>query len=174
MRNKKMVILLLCLILFFSFGCGEEENDPRESEIIKLVFDGKLDEAVQRTEELFEGKEKDEMLEWVNKHIDIQERRQQLYQNTHPSTKLEVQPDHTYEVNNGYACVKGRVKNISKSDISYFEVVVDLLDSEGNTLHSEYTNDGLTLKPNAMREFEIMFKDKDEYKRYKLSIGKVK
>lgn len=174
MRGRNILILFLCLILFFSFGCGEEENDPRESEIIKLVFDGKLDEAVQRTEELFEGKEKDEMLEWVNKHIDIKERRKQLYQNTHPSTKLEIQPNHTYEIKDGYAYVKGRVKNVSDASITYFEVVVDLLDDKGNILHSEYTNDGLELKPNAMREFEIMFKDSDEYEKYRLSIGKVK
>lgn len=70
--------------------------------------------------------------------------------------------------------VTGRVKNVSDSDISYFEVRIDFKDNNGNILNSDYTNDGLLLKPNDMREFEIMSKWNNSYKQYELSIGDIK
>lgn len=168
MRSKKMLVLLVCLVLIFSVGCGGEKVEPRETEVVQLVVHKKYDEAKLRAKELYEGEELVEMLEWIDKY-------EKPKTNSNTSTsKLEIQSDSTHTFKNGYIYITGKVKNVSSDSISYFEIVVDLLDGKNNILHSEYTNDGLELKPNALREFEIVLKSKDEYENYKLSIGKVK
>lgn len=180
MRNKNMLILLLCLIcliLILGAGCGAKEKvDPREREIIVLLNENKHNEAISKAKELYKGEEEklEEILEFIQRDIEHNKKEKQMIQDAFPSTKLEIQSGHTYETKNNYTTIKGKVKNTSNDTISYFEVVVDLLDDEGNIIHSEYTNDGLNLKPDAMREFEIKFRSNSDYKDYKLSIGKVR
>lgn len=177
MRNKNMLIILICLILILGVGCGTNEKvDPREREIIVLLNENKHNEAISKAKELYEGEDEklEEMLEYIRKDNSRKKEHIKLIQETIPSTKLEIQSGHTYETKNNYTTIKGKVKNTSNDTISYFEVVVDLLDDEGNIIHSEYTNDGLNLKPDAMREFEIKFRSNSDYKDYKLSIGDVR
>ncbi|HHX70068.1 MAG TPA: hypothetical protein GX708_18720 [Gallicola sp.] len=191
MRNKKILVLLVCLTLIFSVGCGTSANtntnsepDAREKEVVKLVADLKYNEARDKTKDLYKGREQNKMLKWIDEMEELGKKIEMHEKNIsqtlkeieafYPSSKLEIQPEHRYKSKDGYGYVVGKVKNVSDASITYFEVVVDLLDDKGNILHSEYTNDGLELKPNAMREFEIMFKDSDEYEKYRLSIGKVK
>lgn len=88
------------------------------------------------------------------------------------SPKLEIQPGVTFDIDDdNYISIKGSVKNIGNEDISYFEVRADFLSDTGQILDSGYTNDGLLLKPNAMRSFEITHKWEIEYGGYSLSTG---
>lgn len=177
MRNKKMLILLLCFILVLGVGCGtEEKNDPRESEILKLVIDEKFDEAISKSKEYYTGDELQEMLDWVNKHKSLHLETEKKIKETFGSKSsiLEIQPNDSYKIKGDYIYITGRVKNIGDTDIEYFEVVCKFLDKDGQVLDSDYTNDGLILKSGEMREFEIMHKYKSEYDSYSLSIGDVK
>lgn len=171
---KKILAVLLCFVFVLGVtGCNRV--DPREREIIILLNENKFNDAIIKAKQLYEGEEKklEEVLEFIQSSKTNREKEKQMIEDAYPSKKLEIQPDDSYSIKGDYAYVTGKVKNISNSEILYFEVVVDLLDDNGNIIHSEYTNDGLTLKPNATREFKIMFKNNEDYKKYKLSIGKV-
>lgn len=187
MRNKKMLILLLCLIcliLVLGVGCGSnEESDSRIVEVNKLVLDNKFDEARIKAKELFKNSDKlEDILMDINESEEIQRRIDKSIQefkdikNKYENLDkvLEIQPNDSYKIKGDYIYITGKVKNISSTDINYFEVVVDFLDDKGNIINSDYTNDGLTLKPDAIREFEIMHKYNSEYDSYQLSIGDVK
>jgi len=104
----------------------------------------------------------------------LNEEQQIEYEKAFPKTKLEIQKDNTREIRGDYIYINGSVKNVSNSDINYFEVRVDFKDEDGNVLDSNYTNDRLTLKPGDKREFEIMHRWNDDYAKYQLSIGDVK
>ncbi len=176
---KKIFIIILCFfIAFLLTSCKQQQKepevDPREREVVQLVVHDKFDEAIIRANELYEGKELEEMVDWINKHIDINKNRQKQIQSLYPSRKLEIQSGYTHEIRNDYVYITGRVKNISDSKIRYFEVRVDFKDSNGNVLDSNYTNDGLTLNPGDMREFKIMHRWNNDYKKYSLSIDGVK
>lgn len=179
---KKYLILFVCLlIIFLLVGCEQNTEldvDPREKEVVQLVVREKYEEAISKAKELYEGEELDEMLDWINSYAKRNKEHEkwvkEQFEDMYPSTKLEIQSGYTYKIKGNYVYITGRVKNVSDSDISYFEIRVDFLDNEGNVLDSDYTNDGLTLKPGEMREFEIMHRWSDDYKKYSLSIGNVK
>jgi hypothetical protein len=175
---RKIIISVLCVILIINLiGCSnlqQQKVDPREKEIIILLNEQKYDEAISKATELFAGEDKlDQILEYINKDIEIEKQRKGLQHND-LSYKLEIQSGFTHEIKDKYIYVRGRVKNVSDSDISYFEVRIDFKDNDGNVLNSDYINDGLLLKPNDMREFEIMSKWDNSYKQYELSIGDIK
>ncbi len=184
MRNKKMLIFLICFILILGAGCGTKEKvDPRISEISELTVVHKYNEAREKAKELFVDDE--DKLNQVLRNIDKLEGIQNDYEESNPDfyknnievsdvKKLEIQSNHTGKIKDGYIYITGRVKNISDTDIEYFEVVCKFLDKDGQVLDSDYTNDGLMLKPGEMREFEIMHKYKSEYDSYSLSIGDIK
>lgn len=173
---KRCLILVLCLFLLV-VGCSQPKTDPREKEVLQALggTDYNYDAAIKKTKELYEGEELEEMLKWLEEDKKQTEDHQKwMKENLYPSSKLEIQSGFTHKINGDYIYITGRVKNVSNSNISYFEVRVDFKDSNGNVLNSDYTNDGLTLKPNDMREFEIISKWDNEYNQYSLSIGDVK
>ena len=177
--NKNRFIIILCFVLFSSLllmGCVEEEVDPREKEIVQLVVNEKYDEAKIKTKELYkdDSEKIEEFLTWIDDMIESDNRLKAKIQDAYPSQKLEIQKGYQLNVRNGYGYITGHVKNVSNSDIEYFEVVVKFKDDNDQVLNSDYTNDNLKLSSGEMREFEIMTKWKDEYKVYSLSIGEVK
>ena len=179
---RKCLIILICvLFMFLVVGCVQNKSeettfDERDTAVMKLIRDRKYDEALEKVNEVFEGNEdkKSEYLDTIYKGLNIERQKQELYEKMRPSPKLEIQSGYKYEIRGDYVYIIGRVKNVNDKDIRYFEVRIDFKDSDGKILHTDYTNDGLTLKPNAMREFEIMSKWNDEYQKYSLSIGDVK
>lgn len=73
-----------------------------------------------------------------------------------------------------YIYINGSVKNNSDKSISYYEVLAKFLDDSNSVLDSDYTNDGMSLKPNEQKEFEIMHKFNPSYSDMVLSIENVK
>jgi len=88
--------------------------------------------------------------------------------------KLEIQSGWTWDVDGNYSYVKGRVKNVSNENISYFEVTAEYLDSAGQVLDSDYTNSGETLRSGNMKEFEIMHKHDSQYDKVRIFINDVR
>ena len=170
--KKWLIIFICCMLIFCLIGC-KKTADPREKEIVQLVVREKYDEAIKRTNELYEGEELQEMLNWINKWIKREEDFQKEYNDIFSSKKLVIQSGHKLKIDGDYAYITGRVKNVSDKPISYFEIRVDYLDDDGNVLDSDYTNDGLKLNPGEQRSFEIMSKV-DSFKDYSLSIGQIK
>ena len=171
---NKCIVLLLCIMLLLS-ACSQQTVDLREKEVVQLVVNKKYNEAISKAKELYSGEELDEMLGWIKEHTERWEEHQDdISKSLNPSSKLEIQSGFTHRIDGNYIYVTGRVRNVSDSDISYFEVRIDFKDNNGNILNSDYTNDGLLLKPNDMREFEIMSKWDNDYDQYELSIGDIK
>ena len=172
MHKQKILYCMIILLTIFLSACSQNEQvDPREKEIVQLVVNEKYDEATQKANELYKDQELQEMIEWINKHKEIDNARQNKIDET--TDTLEIQPGYTGKIQDDYYYITGRVKNISNKDIDYFEVKCNFLDKNKQVLDSDYVNDNLVLKPGEMREFEIMHKYKDEYEKYQLSIGDV-
>jgi hypothetical protein len=87
---------------------------------------------------------------------------------------LVIQSDWTWDLDGNYTYVRGRVKNVGDKNIRYFEVTAEYLDSTGNVLDSDYTNSGETLRPNNMKEFEIMHKHDEEYYEVQIYVNDVR
>lgn len=183
---KRKILVLMCLLSITLFvGCGQitsPQPDPREREIIVFLNENKYDEAREIAKKLYDGEDKRlrEILVLINESEEINKQRVQIRQQSkqtvekyNPSAKLEIQQGHRYEVRGDYIYINGKIRNVSNSIVTYFEVRVDFMDDIGQVLDSDYTNDGLTLNPGDMREFEIMHR-LINYKTYKLSIGDVK
>jgi hypothetical protein len=170
MNKKRYAKVLLCCILIFTLPLLTACNkvDQREKEVVQLVAIGAYDRAIRSAEKSYKGKELDEMIYWINSKKPNTTKAQAQ------TKKLEIQSEYTDKVKGDYIYITGRVKNISDTNISYFEVRCDFLDDDKKVLDSDYTNNGLTLKSGEMREFEIMHKYSNKYKNYKLSIGDVK
>jgi len=169
MNKKRYPKVLLCCMLIFTLSLLTACNraDTREKEIVQLVAKGAYDEAIKSAEKSYKGKELDEMIYWINAKKPTNTRKQTQ------TKKLEIQSGYSDKIKGDYIYITGRVKNVSDTNISYFEVKCNFLDDNNQVLDSDYTNDGLTLKPREMREFEIMHKYSSDYKNYKLSIGKI-
>ena len=176
---KIVLYFIVCLMIAGVFvGCEYESNDitteeqyEASQEISKLIGNQEYDEAREKVEKYFsdDPDELDTRLGFIDA-VEEHENRQ----SSQPSQKLEIQDNHNYEVRNNYAYITGRVKNVSDSEIGYFEIRVDFEDETGQVLDSTYTNDRLNLRPNEQREFEIMQRHQDEYETYRLSIEEVR
>lgn len=89
------------------------------------------------------------------------------------TSDLEIESGWTWRVDGDYIYVDGSVKNISERTIDYFEIGASFLDSNGNVLDSDYTNNAQPLLPNTSRKFEIMHKHDSNYNKVSLCIQKV-
>jgi len=162
-------------------GCQPRDRaDPREKEVVRAL-DGKnsnYEAAIKKARELYSGKELDIILNKLEEERRMDEeynkKFQERYEKIHPERKLSIQEGWKVTVEGNYCYIQGRVKNVSDTAITYFEVRADYLDADENVLDSNYTNDGLHLNPGDMREFEIMHKYSEDYKKYRISIGKVR
>jgi len=155
-------------------GCGDGVKS--EAQINRLIYDNKFDEARIEVKKLFANDPV--RLQDVLGRIDTLEESKKIGVNS-SSTKtigdnLIIQDNYTYKIKGDYIYINGSVKNTGTTDINYFEVKVDFIDDKGNILDSDYTNDGLMLKPNAMREFEIMHRYNSSYNNFRLLVGDVK
>lgn len=86
---------------------------------------------------------------------------------------LQIQ-DWEFTTENGLDYIRGSVKNISSYDITYFKLVGEFKDGNGNVLDSEFTNSIQTIKPNSLEEFEIIKKHDDRYKNASVYIDKIR
>lgn len=86
---------------------------------------------------------------------------------------LHIESGWTWEKDGNYIYIRGSVKNVSDKTISYFKLSADFLDSKGNIIDSDWTNDGDGLKPNASQKFEFMHKYDSAVKDIKLEISEV-
>ena len=89
------------------------------------------------------------------------------------TSDLKIESGWTWRVDGDYIYIDGSVKNISEKTIDYFEVGASFLDSNGNVLDSDYTNNAQPLLPNTSRKFEIMHKHDSNYNKVSLCIQKV-
>lgn len=166
-------IVVLVIIVSLMISCLNKPNspDPREKEVIRAIggIEFNFEAARAKARELYSGEELKETLDWLNAmEKDVVSK----YSKYLP--KLKIQDGYSHKIKGDYVYITGRVKNVSDSTISYFEVVVKFLDDNGRVLDSDYTNDSFDLKPGEMRSFEIMSKWNDDYKQYSLSIGDVR
>lgn len=92
---------------------------------------------------------------------------------TAPRNKLEIQDGWKWTKDGNYTYITGRVKNMTDTNITYFKLTAEYLDSSGNILDTDYTNSGETIRPGAMKEFEIMHKYSDEYDKVRLIVEEV-
>jgi len=182
MLNKKYVLLSILLVFLIGLvGCNEPEkvSDSRIIEVNMLVKENKYDEAIAKANELFvdDPKKLESFVKVINniKESDkeINDSRAKINDIKNSSSRLEIQ-NNTSKIDNGYIYITGSVKNTGNTDINYFEIRADFLGSKDDVIDSDYTNDGLILKPCDMREFEIMHKYNEKYDGFKLSVGDVK
>lgn len=87
---------------------------------------------------------------------------------------LKIESGWTWIRERNYSYIRGSVKNVSDKTISYFKLSADFLDSLGNTIDSDWTNDGEDLKPNASRKFEMMHRYDSAFKDVRLAVTEVR
>jgi len=90
-----------------------------------------------------------------------------------PIKTLEIQDNREITIENDYIYIRGRVKNIGDTDITYYELVIEYIDDNKNILASEMTNNNIVLKPGAMQEFEVLRRYKEEYVQSNIYVSKV-
>lgn len=86
---------------------------------------------------------------------------------------LKIEDGWTSEIKGNYIYINGSVKNISDKTISYFKISSIFLDSGGNVVDSDWTNDGEEINPGESRKFEMMTKYNESFKSIKLEIKEV-
>lgn len=172
---RKFLLIILCFLIVFTLTSCQENlegfDEEKDTQIIKLLNDGKTQEAKQRVEELYKG-EDDKIAEWI-KSIDkynpidnnIVLKDEQL---------LEIQEGWTWEKDGDYNYIRGRVKNIGDKTIKYFEVIAEYIDDKGNVLDSDYTNSGQQLYSGNMKEFEIMHEHDDKYSKVQIWVDNIR
>lgn len=137
---KKIITLLLIIILLIVFtSCTETTKQTEQIDTIDDLY-----ELIDK----YGGDSKELKNIQISDRIDI----------------LEIQDGWTWTTDGDYTYIKGRVKNISGNNIRYFEVVAEYLDENNKVLDTDYTNSAEIIKPNNMKEFEIMHQFNSEYK----------
>lgn len=89
------------------------------------------------------------------------------------TSDLQIEKEWIWEKDGDYIYIRGSVKNISEKTISYFKILAEFLDNNGNVIDSDWTNDGDDLKPNTSRKFEIMHRYDSNFKRVRLEVSEV-
>lgn len=102
-----------------------------------------------------------EFIEFQNQKREITEyqrsKRIEEYRNSPKTTDLTINSDWDYYYKGNYIYIKGRVSNNSSKDISYYEICVKFLDSNGTVLDTDWTN-GTDLYAGDTQQFEVMHK----------------
>jgi len=178
----RIILLIVLCFTFILFGCSQNEetqSTPESKEIYLLIVEhDNYEKAIEKVKEYYKGEELEERLKWANKWIEIRKSSQEeladAWNRQVPSSRLELDKNFTQEHTDNYVYIKGRVKNTSNYNVTYFKVLVDFLDESGNILDSGYTNDSLLLKAGATREFQIMHRKIDGVESVRLSIDHVR
>ncbi|HMT92320.1 FxLYD domain-containing protein [uncultured Thiothrix sp.] len=87
--------------------------------------------------------------------------------------KMHIQ-DWRWEKEGNYTYVRGRVKNIGDSTVSYFKITSYYKNVSGDIIDTDFTNSGEQLQPGMAKEFEIMHKESSEYKTVSIAIDTVR
>ena len=102
-----------------------------------------------------------ESIQFRNQKQEIAEYRRnrsiEEYQNTPRNTDLTINSNWNYHREGNYIYIDGSVSNNSSKDISYYEIGVKFLDSNGTVLDTDWTN-GFDLYSGDTQQFEIMHK----------------
>jgi len=169
---RKIITILLCIIIIFTLTSCQSDGfeESKDKQIIKLLNEGKIELAKDKVKELYVGKEQNikEWLESIDKYnpttnnITVKDEDSLVIQN---GWTWDIKGDHTY--------VKGRVKNIGDKNVKYFEVTAEYLDENEKVLDTDYTNSGEIIKPDNMKEFEIMHKYNSDYNKVRIFVNKV-
>ncbi len=111
-----------------------------------------------------------------NRKQEMQESRMEKaleeYANTPVTSDLRIM-NWTKHRSGDYIYINGTVRNISSKTIRYFRIDAKFLDSQGNIIDSDYTNDGQELEPNESREFDMMHKYNYRIDDIRLSVSEV-
>jgi hypothetical protein len=163
---KKLLILMLVVCLTINLiGCQSAMTNAQKDKIITETFaKGDIEATKQKIAELYKD-DQEEAVSWL---IAVDNLEDGKYKN-----KLEIQKGWTWDLDGDYTYVKGRVKNTGDKNITYFEVTAEYLDSAGNVLDSDYTNSGETIRPNNMKEFEIMHRHDEQYDEVQIFVNEV-
>lgn len=89
------------------------------------------------------------------------------------TSDLQIEKGWRWEKDGDYIYIRGSLKNISKKNISYFEILAEFLDDNGNVIDSGWTNDADDFKPNTSRKFEIIHRYDGNFKRIRLEVSEV-
>ena len=73
-----------------------------------------------------------------------------------------------------YSYIRGRIKNVGDETVSYFKIKALYEDDSGNVLDTDYTNSVESMLPGMSKEFEIMHKNSDTYKKFAIIIEEVR
>jgi hypothetical protein len=169
---RKILIMTLCFLLVLTLtACQEGFSEEKDTQIIKLLNEGKVEDAKQKVEELYNGEE-DKISEWIESIDKYNPSNNNI--ETEDKEILEIQQGWTWKKDGDYTYIKGRVKNTGDKNITYFEVTAEYLDDTGKVLDSDYTNSGQLLKVNNMKEFEIMHKFNEQYKQVKIFVNDIR
>jgi len=144
-------------------GCGKSEETMKD-EIYELIIMQDFDEARSKVAEYF-GDDRSEAVSWL---MLISEMEGELY-----SDKLVIQDGWTWKVDGNYTYINGRVKNNGDKPIRYFKITAQYLNEYDNVLDTDYTNSTETVRPGDSKEFEIMHRDNDEYKKTRIFVEEV-
>lgn len=162
MKKVLLIILPLFLLIFLS-GCGLSEKE-KDGKIATLVAKGELIEAKEKVVEYYKGND-DKQIAWV---MAINEEIDKDYKD-----KLEIQDGWTWKRKGNYTYFQGRVKNTGDKTIRYFKITAQYKDNDGNVLDTDYTNSNENILPGNSKEFEIMHKDNDNYKKCSITVDEV-
>jgi len=88
--------------------------------------------------------------------------------------QLVIQHEWTWDKEDNYSYIRGRVKNIGSTTIHYFEVVALYKDAYGEVLDTDNTNSGKDLRQGWSKEFEIMHRNNTEYKSVSVHVQNVR
>lgn len=170
MKRKLSLIILVIFLVSILVGCS-----GKDKEILDLAEKGDIDGAIAKIEEYYKDdpEKQIELLEKLKSYIDMSQVSIPANSDTSKLVNpLEIQPGWTWEGDGyNYAHVKGRVKNVSDRNITYFEVTAEFADDAGNILNTDYTNSGETIRPGNMKEFDIMHEMNSDYKKVRIFVN---
>lgn len=88
---------------------------------------------------------------------------------------LEIQKGWVWQIDRyDYSYIRGSVKNVGIRPVRYFEVHALYTDNAGNVLDTAFTNSGEMLQPGWSKTFEIMHKERPEYKKASIRLENVR
>lgn len=169
---KKILTILLILLMIFTLTACQSDGfeEEKDKQIIKLLNDGKVNEAKEKVKELYVGKEQN-IKEWLESIDKYNSTTNNII--VKDEDALVIQNGWTWDIKGDYTYVKGRVKNINNKNIKYFEITVEYLDENEKVLDTDYTNSGEIIKPDNMKEFEIMHKYNSDYNKVRIFVNKI-
>jgi|LSQX01.2.fsa_nt_gb hypothetical protein len=143
---KKLLLAVLCVtVIINAVGCSGNG-------------------VVQRNDNEQANKQLEEEIAELKKELALQTEQ----------PELEIQDDYQSKIEGNYVYITGSVKNVGNISVSYYKIICKFLDDDLCVLDSTFINSTQELEPGEMRRFEIMHKNDDRFKKYKLSIGEIR